>query len=730
MQTYPSPFDLLTQYRFSVFPLRDHTDRSCEHAPKKPRKGFSWLRYQTNMPEEEQVLLWQEKYPQANWGIVCGKISNLLVLDLDTTNAIEYARKNFVKTPIAVRTAHGAHLYYQYEDSIADILRTKMSEYDKIGIHVRSDGNYVVAPGSIHESGARYALFEPFAGAWCEGLAPVFAFERGGVDIDLGSRIAHGGRHNAILSYVGTLIANGMSQNEVLNLARKYYAKECEQSPPIPDKEIVSIVLSTFRSDARKSKNKKSLSSPLTEKISTTDSLFSEGLKIADVPEYHTEDWPSVILHPGGLLETIADYVFSSAVKTEKIFGVAGAIALMGGLLGQRVQTESGVQTNIYIASIGGSSTGKDAPRNAINRILCDERLPESLHELYGGTAIASDTAIARHLAKFPRTILCLDELGMLLKGAHVQNSALNMLVKTLTEFYSSNQSLSYSKIYAKAEENIKIPWRSLSVLGSSVPSEFWESVSTGETSNGFLARFIVLESLTSTERPSLKKNREIPKILLDMVKSVWSIEEKGATAPSAGSKSVDVPLVKPKPHIIKFSLDAEREHTQLFQHFYDLQVAADKDGHAMEGSIYGRAAENALKLALIHWGSNYALHRNIRALIEREDVIWAWAVIQESISRTIARAKACIHETDFESYVQRVIDCIRRYVARERASGKECLGVTRRVLSRTLRGINVRTMQDVLDKLVEQDKLRAVESKATAKGGRPTTLYCLVDDI
>ena len=51
-----------------------------------------------------------------------------------------------------VTTGRGRHLYFEY----AERLRTRANCLGK-GVDVRNDGGYVVAEGSLHKSGKRYA---------------------------------------------------------------------------------------------------------------------------------------------------------------------------------------------------------------------------------------------------------------------------------------------------------------------------------------------------------------------------------------------------------------------------------------------------------------------------------------------------------------------------------------------------------------------------------------------
>ena len=50
-----------------------------------------WTPYQTRLPTEQEVCEWFDQNPEANIGIVTGRISNLVVFDLDSEDAVDYA---------------------------------------------------------------------------------------------------------------------------------------------------------------------------------------------------------------------------------------------------------------------------------------------------------------------------------------------------------------------------------------------------------------------------------------------------------------------------------------------------------------------------------------------------------------------------------------------------------------------------------------------------------------
>lgn len=119
----------------------------------------SWADYQKRLPTKNEVLSWFEENPLANIGIVTGNVSNIAVFDFDSQKAIEYAQDKggFPTTSIA-ETGKGLHVYVKYPD-----FKVSNSSNRDLGLDIRADGGYVVAPPSEHGSGRVYAWQEGFS---------------------------------------------------------------------------------------------------------------------------------------------------------------------------------------------------------------------------------------------------------------------------------------------------------------------------------------------------------------------------------------------------------------------------------------------------------------------------------------------------------------------------------------------------------------------------------------
>ena len=148
----------------SVIPLKSPAMVSSELSQKEFIRQckmplVKWKEFQTRMPNEEEVAGWFEKWAYANIGIVTGKISGIVVFDLDSDHAVQYAEDEggFPDSP-SVRTGKGRHVYLRYPG-----FEVRNDVRKELDIDIRADGGYVAAPPSIHGNGNQYTWEDGFS---------------------------------------------------------------------------------------------------------------------------------------------------------------------------------------------------------------------------------------------------------------------------------------------------------------------------------------------------------------------------------------------------------------------------------------------------------------------------------------------------------------------------------------------------------------------------------------
>lgn len=143
--TLPKPWRDLWELGFSVFPVK--------HGEKRPAVE-SWKAYQTTKADFATVQGWAAK--RSNIGIATGAVSGLVVLDLDSAEAVQEAERHGLPDTLTVKTGKGLHVYFQHPGGTVGNRAGVLPGWD-----IRGDGGYVVAPGSLHPSGASYEWQNP-----------------------------------------------------------------------------------------------------------------------------------------------------------------------------------------------------------------------------------------------------------------------------------------------------------------------------------------------------------------------------------------------------------------------------------------------------------------------------------------------------------------------------------------------------------------------------------------
>lgn len=139
-----SPFHELARLGFSTFPVK--------RGGKTPT--VKWERFQSERPDLATLEEWARR--DTNVGIATGAVSGLLVLDLDSAEAVAEAKAMGLPDTLTVKTGKGLHAYFRHPGG-----KVGNRAGIKPGWDIRGDGGYVVGPGSVHPSGARYEWANP-----------------------------------------------------------------------------------------------------------------------------------------------------------------------------------------------------------------------------------------------------------------------------------------------------------------------------------------------------------------------------------------------------------------------------------------------------------------------------------------------------------------------------------------------------------------------------------------
>jgi len=131
----------------------DYINRNLSILPtgKNKQPLVSWKIFQTTRSTKKDLDFWINFFPDMQLGIVTGKISNLIVVDVDDPNM----DLSWLPETAIIKTGSGGfHYYYQYVNGFSNKVRIKEK------IDIRSDAGFVVAPPSFNEKG-QYIILKP-----------------------------------------------------------------------------------------------------------------------------------------------------------------------------------------------------------------------------------------------------------------------------------------------------------------------------------------------------------------------------------------------------------------------------------------------------------------------------------------------------------------------------------------------------------------------------------------
>ncbi|MGO9611701.1 MAG: AAA family ATPase [Dissulfurispiraceae bacterium] len=249
---------------FSVFPLLPEskipdgsalpieTDESGNPLyDNEGRIRHTWKPYQERYATDAELIKWFGNGSKRNIAIVTGRLSNLSVVDFDTAWAVKYAKaNNFPKTPLA-KTGKpiGYHAYYKYKEGTGNFQKRD----DLPGIDLRSEGGYVVAPPSMHESGKRYEWvkgkgLDDFPLAELPEIILVKTSQYKTPIKELYSGVRQGDRNESLCRLTGSWAHDGLSREECLDMAHLWNEKNV---PPLDRGEVERTVHSILEKHNR-----------------------------------------------------------------------------------------------------------------------------------------------------------------------------------------------------------------------------------------------------------------------------------------------------------------------------------------------------------------------------------------------------------------------------------------------------------------------------------------------
>lgn len=300
---------------------------------KQPPRDFSWKEFQERRATESEVKNWWSKWPQANIGITTGKVSGIVVLDLDTVLAVETAKEKGIPMSPTAATGGGYHIYLKHP-GFPVVNAVKLGDIK--GLDVRGDGGYVVAPPSIHPTGRRYQwtarnLNAPIADCpeWLAEILKKRTSSEGATGADkswllkLIPGTEQGSRNSDAARTIGHWLGLGLPEEEVWVLAVEWNKRN---KPPLDKEELAGVFSSILNREKSKKNKKKNIRIPgrvaIPGEWNGKNLVVTKSWDIARTA-YFKERAAVVVVYPDGKVPQEAAAVLQSAESIRADDGLA-----------------------------------------------------------------------------------------------------------------------------------------------------------------------------------------------------------------------------------------------------------------------------------------------------------------------------------------------------------------------------------------------------------------------
>ena len=333
----------------------------CSSAGKHPVGHLAPRGVKDASDDPDTIRAWWATFPTANIGLATGRASGVVVLDVDKENGgldtlarLESEHGVLPPAPRVRTGGGGVHHYFRYPEGV-DRLGNSVSKIG-MGVDVRADGGYVVAPPSTHRSGASYAwevtpaemelqpggVPLPDLPHWIASPVPVVQ----PVPEQEGSTIPTGSRNDTLFRIGRGLRLRGLSDEAIAAALRADNEARCD--PPLEHDELERLIRQVHDlPDAE----------PADGVGPSSASSASSAAGVADEP------WPEPMLLEA-LIGVAGKFVRAVAPHTE-----ADAHALLvqflvavGNLFGRRAHVNVGAEphyANTNVVLVGNTSRGR-----------------------------------------------------------------------------------------------------------------------------------------------------------------------------------------------------------------------------------------------------------------------------------------------------------------------------------------------------------------------------------
>ncbi len=350
---------------------------------------------------------------------------------------------------------------------------------------------------------------------------------------------------------------------------------------------------------------------------------------------------PLEMLRIPGTVSEIMDYCIENAPTRNVAMSFCGALAIQSFLGARKVRDAADNRTNIYLAALAPSGSGKEFPRKVSKKVL------EYMHMSRAFvTKFASGEALEDKLLESPSILALTDEMdGLMLQIKNSSDGRYEGLTDRFKELFSCSDQDYVTRCKAGKQGQV-VHQPSLTMMGTAIPSHYYSALSEKMLTDGFLARTISVDAADEVEdqEPAIVK---LPERIIET--ALWWSQFN----PSNGN----IADFNPEPAVVAMSdraVELIKEVRQMARHE---QNKANENNDIAACAIWSRVRQMTRKLALI-----YAISADYKnPQIDEKAVMWARDFIIHQAKRMLFMVTEHVSENDFDAICKKVLRIIRK---------------------------------------------------------------------
>lgn len=307
--------------------------------------------------------------------------------------------------------------------------------------------------------------------------------------------------------------------------------------------------------------------------------------------------------------------------RNQPQYFLGAAIATFSAIIGGCVTDTRGNWPNIYALLIGSSGTGKQHPNNLVRDLLSaiDD------YDLFDFSP-TSDAAASRALQRDPIRLWLWEECGAFLRNGSEHSTS---LLSTMVKLFNGRTA---GKDYSDDRKSFHVHDCHLSVIGSTVPTNFFGSLSEENLVDGFASRWLIFQGDNAADIVAGEKSKT-PRALRKCAE-YWRGQR----------------LCGDEPLVLGLSGDAKEYFDQLNADAETRRRGTDSEARR---AIYSRIAEMTLKLAISYEMSVRGLDADVYSL---DGLKWAREIVLHSVGTLLAHIEHWVAGDEFSDRQNQVL--------------------------------------------------------------------------